>query len=305
MPRCRFLFAAELGDPISCIYLSDVGCMAGTMHGKVWLFDFDTKQVEMCTAFSDEGIRGLYCDADVAIATLTEGCRGWKRPSPLTSMATTSFRSLDKRNTQSVKHVLQRGPWACVLFPISSTVVNVARQEHHHRAFQLFDFGSSAEVVPCDFDGESLVVVDRTQGGSRPVFRLIQLERNEQVGIEHLQHGSHVTLAKLWGSYCLAYVAGGSTVYLYDYQKKQLARKLVGHRAEVIAMDATDPVSIATLSTDGAVKLWTGATGECKATVYIPEASFFLGFPYFLSVQGPRVLISADEGVFLMEFDVN
>jgi len=302
--------------------------MAGTMLGKVWLFSFDSKQVEMLTAFSDEGVRGLYLDEEYSYATLSEGCRGWRRTRPhAQQLKETNFRNLDRKNTQSVKHVLQRGPWACVLFPVASTVVNVAKQpqEHHHRAFKLFDVGSSAEVAPCDFDGESLVVVDRsdrTQGGFSdacgcasacgcgqelpdrpPVFRLVQLERNEQTEIDNLPKASSVTLIRLWGPDCLAY-AVGSTLFLYDWREKALRRPpLSGHRAEIVAVDAHSPEIIATLSSDASVKLWKGATGECVQTLFVPGASFFLGYPYCLYVQGRRVLVSADEGVILLELD--
>lgn len=302
MPRCRFLFACDLGDPISCVYVNDGGCMAGTMMGNVWLFSFESKQVEELTAFSDEGIRGLYMDQDSSYATLSEGCRSWRRTKPHMAAGTICFRSLDKKNTQNVKHVLQRGPWACVLFPISSTVVNVTRQEHHHRAFKFLDFGSSAEIAPCDFDGENLVVVDRTQ--PEPIFRLVHLERNEQLEIDSLPKASSVTLVKLWGPDCLACVIG-FTLYLYDYRKKQNRHTLRGHRAEIVAVDAQDAKTIATLSCDAVVKLWSGLTGDCLQTLFVPEASFFLGYPYCLCLRGRRVLVSADEGAYLMELDTS
>merc|ERR1719203_2595512 len=114
-------------------------------------------------------------DEDSTYATLSEGTRGWRRGKPHMQAGTVNFRSLDRKNTQSVKHVLQRGATACVLFPVSSTVVDVTgRQEHHQRQFKLYDLGIAAEVAPCDFDGESLVVADRTQAGSPPIFRLVQ-----------------------------------------------------------------------------------------------------------------------------------
>lgn len=276
--------------------------MAGTMLGKVWHFSFDSKQVELLTAYSDEGIRGLFMDEESAYAVLSEGCRGWRRAKPHAQAGAVCFRSLDKKNTQSVKHVLQRGPWACVLFPISSAVVNVPKQKHRHCQFKLFDFGSSTEVAPCDFDGENLAVVDRTHAGGSPIFRLVHLDRNEQTEIDCLPKASSASLVKLWGPECLAYVVG-NMLYLFDYQKKVMRHSFRGHRAEIVAVDAQDPDIIASLSTDAVVKLWNGATGECQQTIFVPEASFFLGYPYCLSVQNRRVLVSADEGVYLIELD--
>jgi len=307
--RAKFLFAADLGDPISSICLSNVGCMAGTMLGKVWLYSFDTKQHEQLTAFSDEGIRALYIDEENCCATIGgEGCRGWKRLPPHAAISAVNFRSLDKKNTQHVKHVLQRGPWACVLFPTLSTMVNVTKQEHHHCQFKLFDYGSSQELAPCDFDGQSIVVIDRTLSGANPIFRFVNLsaERQEpgsQVDIESLPHGASVTLAKLWGPDSLAYVAGGSLVHMYDYRRRMTTHTLSGHAAEIIAMDASDPKLIATMSSDAQVFLWNGVTGKPVQTFHVPEASFFLGFPYCLSMHGPRLLISCDEGAILIEFD--
>jgi len=276
--------------------------MAGTMLGRVWLFSFENKQVEMLSAFSDEGIRGLYMDEESSYAILNDGCRGWRLSKPHAQVGTVCFRSLDRKNTQNVKHVLQRGAQACVLFPISTTVVNVTRQEHHHCGFKLFDFGSSTEVVPCDFDGETLAVVDRTLAGGNPIFRLVQLARNDITEIDCLPKASSASLVKLWGPDCLAYVVG-TVLYLYDYSKKQVRHSLRGHRAEIVAVDARDAEILATLSNDAVVKLWSGTRGDCLQTLFVPEASFFLGYPYCLCVQGRRVLVSADQGVYLLEVD--
>jgi len=146
--RCKFLFPVDLGDPISSIYLSDVGCMAGTMMGRVWLYSFTSKQETQClTAFSDGGIRACHMEEDACWATVgSEGCRGWKKvqgkwsdqPGP----AVVNFQSLDRKNTQkqNVKHVLQRGPLACVIFPTVSTKVDVTTQEYQHYEFKFFDW---------------------------------------------------------------------------------------------------------------------------------------------------------------------
>lgn len=301
--RCSFLFGCELGDPVSAVYLNDHGCLAGTMLGKVWMYSSDTRKVETLTEFSDEAVRGLYLDEDGGFATLGETCKGWRRTHPHVQTGTTNFRSLDKKNTQSVRHVLQRGSWACVLFPISTTVVNVTRQEYHHRHFKLFDYGgagSASDIAPCDFDGESLVVVDRTTTGAGSVFRVVHLERNECAEVDDLPRGNSVSLVNLWGPSSIICVAG-SSLYIYDYAKRQVVRWLTGHRAEVVACDAQDPELIVTMSADATVKLWVGATGVCRHTFHIPEASYFLGYPYCLAMHDKKILASADEGVFLIE----
>jgi len=303
--RAKFLFAADLGDPISSICLSDVGCMAGTMLGKVWLYSFDTKLHQELAAFSDEGIRGLYLDKDAGYATVGgEGFRGWKRTAPHDTISPVNFRTLDKKTTQNVKHILQRKEWICVLFPTMSVIVSTVSQEQFQCNFKLFDYGSSQEVAPCDFDGKSIVVVDRTFGS--PVFRFVSLEQKDpraQVDVDDLPQGNSMTLAKLWGNDCLAYVAGGCSVYMYDYQKQEPMHRLVGHMSEIIAMDASDPNVIATLSKDAQVFLWNGATGQPLHSFVVPKASFFMGFPAVLAFNGQRLVLSADEGVFLIELD--
>lgn len=298
-PRCRFLFAAELGDPITSVHVNEHGCLAGTMLGRVWFFGFESKEVELLASFSDEGIRGLFMDEDSSYAVLNDQCKGWRMARPHQQVGTVCFRSLDRKNTQTVKHVLMRGSLACVLFPITSFVVNVARQEHHTCNFKLFDYGSSSEVVPCDFDGETLAVVDRTNSGACPVFRLVQLASNDIMEIDYLPKANHTALLKLWGSDSFAY-AVGSTLYIYDYRKREVTQSL-RHRAEIVAIDAQDPEIVASLSTDAWVKLWQGTTGSCLQTIFIPEATFFLGYPYCLCLQGRRLAVSADEGAFLLE----
>lgn len=277
--------------------------MAGTIMGKVWLFNSETRQSELLCGYSEEGVRGLYMDADTAYATIGEGCRSWKRTKPHSAKGNVSFRSLDKKSAHNVKHVLQRGRWACVLFPISSAVVNVRGHEHHHRAFRLFDFGGSlSDVAPCDFDGESLVLVDRSQLSSPPIFRLVQLERNEHVEIDQLPGAAFASHVKLWGKECLV-VTVGTVCYLYSYRSKMTMHTLKGHSAEIVALDASDPDFVATMSMDAVVKVWNGSTGECLRTLNVPEATFFLGYPYYLAVQERTVLVSADQGAYLMELD--
>lgn len=301
MPRCRYLFAAELGDPISTIFVGDAGCMAGTMLGKVWLYSADTKKTELLTAFSDEGIRALYLDEEAACATLLECSRGWRRTPPYPPLPHINFRT-KQQNQQNVKHVLQRGPWACVIFPASTVLVHVARQDVQPSTFKLFDYGSSQDVVPCDFDGTNVLVVDRHMSPAAPMFRVVDLHGVEPLDVS-LPNATRISLAKLWGTSCIAYVTGGSAVTVYDYRVGEIYSRLHGHHAEVVAMDTSNPTTIATLSCDATVKIWHGSTGACQVSLHVPEASFFLGFPYFVALSGRQVLISADEGVILVELD--
>lgn len=276
--------------------------MAGTMQGKVWLFSFNEQRAEVLCAFSEEGVRGLHLDDDTAYATLTEGVKSWWRGSPFTSMGMLCFKSLDKKNPQNVKHVMQRGPHACVLFPALTLTVNAVTQEHQQRQFKLFDLGNAGDVAPCDFDGEQLLVTDRTDAFS-PVFRVIQLEKDDQMELPSLPRVASVSCIKLWGDSYVAYGCGGNVLYVWDFRCCSMRHELKGHRAEIGAIDATNPYRLTSLSLDATVKVWNGRSGECTHTLFVPEASFFLGFPYSVSVVGRRALVSADDGVFLMEFD--
>lgn len=297
------MFQADLGDPISCVYVNDFGCMAGTVQGKVMLYNFQDGQAEVLTAFSDEGVRGLYMDNEVAYATLMDLCKGWNMEPPHQQSISVNFRNWDRKNSQHVKHILQRGPWACVVFPMASTVMHIPRQEHHQRSLRLFDYGGTgSEVAPCDFDGETLVLVDRSAGTGPPIFRVVQLERNEHLEIEAMPKASMASVIRLWcGSYLVYSV--DSSLLVYDYRDKELKATITGHRAEIVAVDTQDPEILATLARDASVKLWNGRTGQCMTTVHFEDAHYFMEYPYCLSVSGHRILVSADEGVFLTELE--
>lgn len=302
-PRCRRIFCSELGDPVSCLCLGPSGCMAGTMLGRVWLVCPETSgQPEQLAAFSDEGVRGLFLDEESGFATFADNCRGWRRLAGHPQAGSLCFRSLDRKTVQSVRHVLQRDSRACVLFPLSSAILNVDRREHHPCAFKLLDLGSSTEVAPCDFDGHSLLLVDRGRGHGPPILRVVQLERNEQTEIDGVPQGLYLSLVKLWGPSCLVYVVG-KVLHIYDIQVKQVVRSLHGHAEEIMAVDCQDPQTIVTLSADATVKLWNGNTGECLATLRVPQAGFFLGYPYSITMRGRSILLSADEGAFLLELE--
>lgn len=317
--RQRFLFQCDLGDPISCVQLGPGGsCMAGSVQGRVWLLSRSNPgdlaaaegrkgsrgvpppRAELLAGFSDEGVRGLFLDEESAYATFSESCKAWTRSRPRSQQGNMCFRSLDRKNTQSVKHVLQRGSWACVLFPLSTTLVNVARREHHHRPFKLFDYGSSADVAPCDFDGEQLVVINRSRAGMGPSFHLVHLERNEQKDLIDLPEAPYASLVRLWGPDCIA-CAVGKALHVYDHKRDELRYTLCGHTSEIIAVDARNGDSIATLGSDGIVRVWCGKTGTCLRTLRVPGANFFLAYPYCLCVQDQRILVSSDEGVWLLE----
>jgi len=276
--------------------------MAGTMFGKVWHHTFCDNRMEVLAGWSDEGVRGLYMEEDVGIVTLFESYQKW-RGYPLQSTGSAcNFKTLDKKNSQSVKHVLQRGPWACVLFPVSSCVVNLPRKEHHSRTFGIFDYGSTSDVAPCDFDGETLLVIDRAQSARQPTIRIVQLERNELKELSDVPKVGRATLIRLWGDSFIVY-AVCSDIFVYSYAQEQMRHTLHGHRADVVAMDASGPNLVVTLSVDSIVALWDGHTGECARSFIVPEANFYMGYPYCLSMRGQRIAVSADEGVFLLEFD--
>lgn len=301
--RCSFLFPCELGDPVSCIQINSHGCMAATVLGKVWLQSSGSPKVETLTEFSDEAVRGLHLDEELGYAVFGDACKGWQRAAPHTPTYYACFRGLDKKNVQNVRYVLQRDSWACLLFPIATMVVNVAHQEFYHRQFKLLDYGganSASDIAPCDFDGERLVVADRTTHGTS-VFRVVHLERNDVEELDDMPgNGNTISLVKLWGTSCIVCVIG-CTPFVYHYGDRSILRTLRGHRCEVVAVDAHLPQRIATMSSDAVVHLWTGSTGECSHTLHIPEANFYLDYPYCLATYENKVLASADEGVFLLE----
>mmetsp|Transcript_118986 Transcript_118986/g.333274 ORF Transcript_118986/g.333274 Transcript_118986/m.333274 type:complete len:308 (-) Transcript_118986:291-1214(-) len=300
--RCWYLFGCELGDPISAIHLDSAGCSAGSMMGKVWYFGFNSKQPEELAGFSDEGVRGLYLDQDTCYVTYFETCRSWRRDTLDANCSGLNFRSLDRKNTQSVKHILQRGNLVCVLFPYSTLVVDILRQEPHARHFKLNDLGSSADLAPCDFDGDTLAVLDRSNPTRPPILRLVRLESNEQVEADALPKAHCLTMLKLWQDRSVAY-AVGATLHLYDYVAKETRHRLTGHGGQIVAIDARDTVAVAVLGSDSVVRIWNGNSGACIRVVEVPDATFYLDYLYSVCVSDARILVSADQGVFLVELE--
>jgi len=120
-PRIRFLFAAELGDPITTVHVNEHGCLAGTMHGSVWFYGFENKEVEVLASFSDEGIRGLFMDEDSSYAVLNDQCKGWRMTQPHQQVGTVCFRSLDRK-----KHANRKTcpyAWLIGLCPFSDNLI--------------------------------------------------------------------------------------------------------------------------------------------------------------------------------------
>eukprot|EP00929_Paragymnodinium_shiwhaense_P012818 TRINITY_DN12070_c0_g1_i2.p1 TRINITY_DN12070_c0_g1~~TRINITY_DN12070_c0_g1_i2.p1 ORF type:complete len:144 (-),score=30.12 TRINITY_DN12070_c0_g1_i2:44-475(-) len=137
---------------------------------------------------------------------------------------------------------------------------------------------------------------------TNPTYRVVHLERNQQQEVEGLPSVSRISMLRLWSKDCFVYVVG-TTIHIYDFVKRRMRHTLKGHAEEVIAIDASDADAIASLSTDGVVKLWSGEDGRCRQTLFVPEANFFLGYPYCLHLHGNKILGSSDEGAFLLEFE--
>jgi len=242
----------------------------------------------------------LYLDEECGYATFVDTCRAWRRSRPHAPAGSMCLRSLDKKSGGSVKCVLQRGPLACVLFPLSTSIVNVIEREHHHRPFKLFDYGSPSDMAPVDFDGQHLLVIDRSQSGTGPTVHLVHLDRGSQTHLDDLPQAQFLTALRLWGPDCVACVAGRE-VHIYDHGRRMLRRSLIGHGAEIVAVDARNAETIATLGADGVIKLWRGSTGECTRTLRVPGANFFLAYPYCLCLQDQRIAMSSDEGVWMLD----
>eukprot|EP00435_Cladocopium_sp_Y103_P016187 s2260_g4.t1 len=161
-----------------------------------------------------------------------------------------------------------------------------------------------ASGVQSDFDGEKLVLVDRSRGTGPPLFRIVHLERNHHTEVDNVPAADSVTLLKLWGaSYLIC--AQNRNLLIYDYEDQAPGVKLIirGQGSEIMAVDSQDPEIIASLDRDAVVKLWNGRTAECVAQLKVPDAHYHMGYPYYLCVSGHRLLLSADEGVFLAELD--
>eukprot|EP00434_Breviolum_minutum_P013115 symbB.v1.2.011559.t1/scaffold715.1/size233058/5 len=153
-----------------------------------------------------------------------------------------------------------------------------------------------------DFDGEKLVLVDRSRGLGPPLFRIVHLERNQHTEVDNLPSADSMTLLKLWGASYLV-CAQHRNLVVYDYEDQAVKLTINSNGSEIMAVDSQDPEILATLDRDATAKLWNGRTGECMAKVHIPDAHYHMGYPYCLCVSGHRIVLSADEGVFLAELD--
>lgn len=267
---------------------------------------------ELLCSWSEEGIRGLYMDERCCYVVYNDGFNIWQRKGLewVSTGPPVCFRGLDRKYTTNAKYVVQCGPWACVFYPIYTSSVHVGRREHHHRIFKLSDYGSSGEVGPCDFDGETALFVDRAALRGHRTFFMVHLERNDTVELEDLPNVGCAgppwtsapggpSLMKLWGSDCIAYTEGCMLI-LYNFRTREIVHVLQGHWEEIIAVDSHEPTAVATLSRDGIVKLWSGDSGACIRTVTLAGASFSLEFPYHLHWVGQRMAVVADEGLFLV-----
>jgi len=300
--RVSLLFTADFGDPISTLYCNEVGCVAGTYLGKVWRHRWDTKETTSLAAYSENAVRCVYLNPSYDTYTLIGEAALQVWPDGHLQHRIMEFDRKTVLGPQnSSKFVLSWQNLALILFPASTIGVNLLTAETIPHLFRLFDLHSNGEGCPSDFDGEAIVCVCRCS--SSVVVTVIDLEKNEHFTIPKIPGWSTLSIVRLWGPRCLAYVTKARIVVVYNYCNHTVLHRWK-HNSDVLALDASDDKYIFVLMKNGSVKVWNGESGVCNYTLTVAShASFHLRFPYYILASWPRIILSCDEGVVVLELD--
>eukprot|EP00397_Hematodinium_sp_SG-2012_P031888 GEMP01033897.1.p1 GENE.GEMP01033897.1~~GEMP01033897.1.p1 ORF type:complete len:322 (-),score=42.99 GEMP01033897.1:1108-2073(-) len=304
MSGSRLLFANDFGDPISAIYVNDVGCMAGSYLGKVWRYQWDTEHWMILAPYSDNSVRSVYMTPLESYAMIGERTiRAWEIEHGVPMKKKLNFDpkapAIGTSSVGSVKFVCGWQHLVVVLYPTTTVVMNLPSCESVTRSFRLFDNGGAARTAcPTDFDGEALVCVDR---GDSISIKVIYLERNEVFNVVNVPDVDTMSFVKLWGPKCLVYVTKARDVVVYNYTARFAVHRWQ-HKSDVIALDTANPTYIFVLLQNGDVNIWNGDSGKREKTEKCPPGvSFHMGWPYFISVHETHIVVSCDEGVAIVE----
>eukprot|EP00916_Digyalum_oweni_P001972 GHVL01003748.1.p1 GENE.GHVL01003748.1~~GHVL01003748.1.p1 ORF type:complete len:313 (+),score=45.72 GHVL01003748.1:47-985(+) len=291
------IFPFPKGDPVCSLYINETGSIAGTILGRVFLHIFEKKRSLCLAAWTDDAVRGVYMDSSTAWATVGEShASSWSLSNPK------AYRQVrfEKPLTDSTKFVLQDGPLVVIVCKNVLWKVDVVTEVTECFQFQPLEDGTV--TAPTDFNGTHIAIAEWPKSRARRVHVHATTTQCPVESVINLPKSSpSVTQIKLWPPGRLVTVFKQRCLHVWNLQDCSRIHEWSHHTDDIIAIDGSK-MRLVSLAKDGIICIW-DTVGGCIASLYVPGATFSLGFPYYImsNSNGSKIIFSSDEGVLLVE----
>lgn len=323
MKSAKLIIPTEPGDPISSVFVDSSVVVAGSLLGRVWIYDPSRNTRRMLAGFSDDAIRGLYVQDGTVFATVGDiHCRQIREKDPFDQLEM----KFNRRSTASgFKYVFQKFNQVTILYPGMTTFVDVANNSQTMCPFKLQQ-ATVVSICPVDCYQYLLLFTEFPVSDSSPPpsrrFKLVDISTGQ---LKHEFSDSSITHARFINERLLVFVTKGNIVVFDLIARKEVSRYRNFHRSEIVALDcsiclgeAGTPPVVVSAGKDGSIIAWNYDTGQIIARGSLPQPCFSLGFAYV--VQGylsgnhasghitsgfVHVAMSDDHGVHFLRLDIS
>lgn len=326
------VIGCDVGDPISCVYVHDGvsgACIiiAGTMLGKIWVYDTRNKYRVCLAGFGEDAIRGLYCDGTKIYCVVGDTViKSWlieELPAFSLLSKEPTLTRFTRRSSTLIKYTLQNESSMICMYGGLTSLFNIITKEYVEATYRLLHSAPNCVsacpvsfadkfvlIAECVDDAESLQfrLVDLTDsstlargefgwnGSSLEIFRQI---RSPKICIQHaklFQGGKALLVAVREGS-------SSSRVFSFEVPNCRLIETFSAVKGSILSLEVSEPEGkFGVLSDSGEVTVWPLAGGAIELRGKL-EGNFKLDLAYPFSFGSSVAAVATDNGVVLVELD--
>ena len=305
------MIPAELGDPVSSLFIDGDFIASGTLLGKIWLYRIGKNTRKMFAGFSDEAVRGVYVQDSTLYATIGDQlCRQYRVNDPYDQL---DLKFNRRSNGSGFKHVIQHFNQATVFYPGMTMFVDVVTSSQSMCPYKL-QRPTIMNVCPIDCYQYQVLftefgVSDTSQPPPRK-FRLVDVS----TGVQRWESDDvSISQARFINESTLAYVKGRRLV-IFDFTATK--SREIRTRENIVSIDCDlcmgreNPGLVLSLGEGGWLSVIEWNSGKVHYTYRIKQLCFSLGFPYFVKgfldneQRTLHAAVSDDYGVHYMRIDL-
>lgn len=269
-------------------------------------------QLHLISSFSDDSIRAIYVTKEHVVAIIGNALlKRWS----LTDCTNQTCAKLDRRLSSTIKYVLQRGRRVLVPSQGCTISVDMKLQQICPSYFRLTD----KDLVPCDFDGEYLLIYSHYPQQSRTlkaysvtiggqVLRIAPTNACQWCLRLSDDPADSLTCTTLWGNRRSVVADTRGRVVLYEWSPQSANVPSQGTATQLSRGRAKKPVMafavqredmLAGLTRDGVILVWDFA-GALRTTIKLQGVTFDSPIPPLIRIYGAYVVFSSDSGVHML-----
>jgi hypothetical protein len=336
----RFVIPTDPGDPATIVFIDDSFIVAGTLMGKIWVYNIKDDTRCLYVGYSDDAVRGVYVEDGALYATIGDQyCKVLRLKDPLDQLET----KFDRRSGSSgFRYVFQKFNQVTIIYPGMTTFVDVVSNDQNMCPFKMQQ-SNILNVIPVDAFHYYLLLSEfpATMTGNDVVHETRRL-RVVDVSVGETVYSfptSRVTFARLIDKKHLVFVDNCQQITIYNFKDNVAVISIPNfHGSDIVAMDPVFHLRLTTsddleasvphrrrssassssinfptvrtlvtsVSSDGKIFTWDYTNGNIHYSGQLTSFCFSLGFPYHALTnwndedQKISVAITHDYGVSIV-----